>query len=92
MNKEFATHTLNRDGLAKAKLIAAALDECLVKLEGLCPVSREFSIARTKLEEAGFFCKKSMASLPEHQITTPVAIRDVSFLERPFPGPAGSAR
>lgn len=61
-HKEFQVHMLNEQGKAKAVGIASAFDECLTKLEGLCPASRELAIVKTKLEEACFFAKKSMAN------------------------------
>lgn len=66
MNKEFQVHMLNDSGKAKAAAIAETFDECLEKLLALCPPGRELSLVRTKLEEASFFAKKSMAMLPEN--------------------------
>jgi len=62
MNKEFQTHKLDDAGFEKARSIAEAFDECLEKLKWLCFEGREFSIAKTKLEEAAFYAKKSMAN------------------------------
>lgn len=67
INNEFKVHILNEDGIAKAKEIAAIFDYCLNKLTTLCPASREFSIVKTKLEEASFFAKKAMAQSAENQ-------------------------
>lgn len=61
MHAEFAVHILSSEGLDKAQEIAAAFDDLLTKLETLCSPGREFSITKTKLEEAAFFAKKSMA-------------------------------
>jgi hypothetical protein len=66
MNKEFTVHMLNDDGKKKANTIAAAFDECLEKLKTTCPEGRELSIVKTKLEEAAFFAKKSMANVHEN--------------------------
>lgn len=69
----FEVHILNDNGNAKAKGIARAFDSLLLTLNELCLgdsnglPSREFSIVRTKLEEAAFFAKKAMASLPQNQ-------------------------
>lgn len=62
MNKEFAVHMLNGHGQDNALYIAQVFDEALNKLKSVCPESREFSIAKTKLEEACFFAKKAMAT------------------------------
>lgn len=61
MQPEFKVHLLNEQGISKAQVIAKILDTALTELEKICPPSREFSITRTKLEEASFFAKKSMA-------------------------------
>lgn len=61
MHKLFQVHILNEQGKDKAKQIARAFDELHTKLSVLCPDGRELSVARTKLEEACFFAKKSMA-------------------------------
>lgn len=68
----FEVHILNDEGIAKAKGIARAFDSLLITLEEVCLEngklgSREFSIVRTKLEEAAFFAKKAMALLPQNQ-------------------------
>jgi len=62
MNQEFTFHILNEDGKAKAVMVAEIFDDCLEKLKILCPEGRQFSICKTKLEEACFFAKKAMAS------------------------------
>ena len=60
---EFASHILNEDGINKAKKIAEAFDVLLSTLESsYCDEGRSFSICKTKLEEACFFAKKSMAT------------------------------
>ena len=64
----FQVHMLNDEGKKKATEIAEAFDHCLVKLMEVCPTdNREFSIVKTKLEEACFFAKKAMANVPENQ-------------------------
>lgn len=74
MNKEFEMHMLNEQGKEKAKKIAEAFDLLLetlcpsdVRLLALCPPGRELSLVRTKLEEACFFAKKSMAAVSANQ-------------------------
>jgi hypothetical protein len=63
MRPEFTVHMLNETGKQKAAQIAEAFDQCLGQLEALCPTkTREFSIVKTKLEEASFFAKKAMAN------------------------------
>jgi hypothetical protein len=63
----FQVHRLNEDGLKKADEIAGAFNNCLVALKTMCPEGREFSIVKTKLEEAAFFAKKSMANVAANQ-------------------------
>lgn len=63
----FRVHRLNEDGLKKADEIAAAFNDCLNRLRGMCSEGREFALVKTKLEEAAFFAKKSMANVAENQ-------------------------
>lgn len=63
----FQFHRLNDDGIKKSNSIAESFDTLLEDLKKLCPEGREFSIVRTKLEEASFFAKKSMANAKENQ-------------------------
>jgi hypothetical protein len=65
MNKEFEVHKMNSAGLEAMKIIATIYDALLETLKKECPEGREFSIVKTKLEEACFFTKKSIASKPE---------------------------
>lgn len=64
MNPEFEVHLLNEGGIRRAKEIALAFDGLLNHLKDLCPEGRELAIVKTKLEEASFFAKKSMAIDP----------------------------
>jgi hypothetical protein len=57
----FKFHKLNDKGIEKAQKIQEIFEKCLVALEQHCEEGREFSIAKTKLEESCFFAKKSMA-------------------------------
>lgn len=62
MNKEFEVHILTTSGIEKAMELANIFDDLLTRLNAdFCPNNREFSIVKTKLEEACFFAKKSMA-------------------------------
>lgn len=67
MNPEFEVHLLNDTGITNAKAIAAVFDTALDQLKALCPEGREFSIVKTKLEEASFFAKKGMAKHTSNQ-------------------------
>ena len=51
---------LNDEGRQKATDIATHFTALLEELEVMCPKGRELSIVRTKLEEAGFYAKKSL--------------------------------
>jgi hypothetical protein len=66
-NPLFQVHRLNEDGMKRADEIAGAFNDCLARLMDLCAEGREFSIVKTKLEEACFFAKKSMANVPANQ-------------------------
>ena len=62
MNKEFEVHQLTSTGITKAHDIAYLFNDLLNALNAhYCPNNREFSIVKTKLEEACFFARKSMA-------------------------------
>lgn len=67
MNPEFKVHILNELGIELAKEIADRFDDLLQSLADICPDSREFSICKTKLEEASFYAKKAMTTDPKHQ-------------------------
>lgn len=60
---EFSVNMLTEDGKQKAKQIAETFHNCLEELTILCGEGREMSIVKTKLEEACFFAKKSMAKI-----------------------------
>lgn len=66
----FGFHKLNPLGQSKAQDIQAVYELLLAKLEyliGDAKYCREFSIAKTKLEEACFYSKKAMAIHKENQ-------------------------
>lgn len=67
MDPLFEVHMLNDVGKEKARNIAEAYNSLLGTLKNHCPDSREFSVAKTKLEESCFFAKKSIANVPENQ-------------------------
>lgn len=59
----FQVHMLNADGKAKAQVIAKSFNQLLADLNGVGALEgREGSLVKTKLEEACFFAKKSMAT------------------------------
>jgi hypothetical protein len=69
MHKAFEVHMLNNIGKQKANDLARWFDTLLSGIEsdvcyGCDP--RLLAIVTTKLEEACFFAKKAMASLPEN--------------------------
>ena len=70
MNPLFQVHLLNDDGINKAKAMAQDFSALMDKLEAILGdgvKTREFSIVKTKLEEASFFAKKALANQPENQ-------------------------
>lgn len=64
----FQFHKLNDGGIKNAVIIADAFTQLLETLKRYCPEGREFSIVKTKLEEASFFSKKAMAVKEENQL------------------------
>ena len=65
MNPLFQVHLLNDDGINKAKAMAEGFSALADKLEAILGAgvkTREFSLVKTKLEEAAFFAKKAMAN------------------------------
>lgn len=65
----FKVHKLNQRGFEKAQVMQQKFEDLANFLENelKLPVGREFSLCMTKLEEACFFAKKSMAMNPENQ-------------------------
>mgnify|MGYP003346823245 CR=1 FL=1 len=57
----FTVHKLNDLGMMKARAIEYVFQNALSELSLYCPEGRRFSMCKTKLEEAAFFAKKSMA-------------------------------
>lgn len=64
---EFQVHRLNDNGMMKAGQIAQAFSNLLTDIEALGVTGRELAIVKTKCEEACFFAKRGLASLPENQ-------------------------
>lgn len=83
MNKEFAVHMLNAQGRMRAAAIAESFDLLLetlmVKLSDgpMCPEGREFAIVRSRLEEACFYAKKSMAMMAANQERAPAKAEEI---------------
>lgn len=67
MDALFKSHRLNEAGMKKAQEIGSLFDELGLGLAERCPTSREYSLARTHLEQACFYAKKAVAQLPENQ-------------------------
>jgi hypothetical protein len=70
MDSAFEVHILNEAGIEKAKIIAQKFDTFLselIVLWGNPGWNRETALVRTKLEEASFFAKKTMANQSENQ-------------------------
>lgn len=66
----FAVHMLNTQGKLKAQVIAEEFSNLLTRLEADCDLGsdgRLRSIVITKMEEACFFAKKTMANNPVNQ-------------------------
>lgn len=68
ISREFSTHMLNEQGKKKAAQIAEDFDNLLRYLHVTCfglgdkeTEGREWSLVKTKLEEACFYAKKAMA-------------------------------
>lgn len=69
MHRAFELHMLNEVKKLKAGVVAQLFDGLVTKIDEVLkpPCSREYEIMLLKLEEACFYCKKCMASLPENQ-------------------------
>ena len=64
----FESKKLNDEGLCRIEIVKEAFKGLLNKLEFSCPEGREFSIVKTKLEEACFYAVRSVSLNPENQI------------------------
>lgn len=66
IDPKFDSFKLNDDGQKKADEIGVLFTGLLRGLKEICPEGREFSVVQTKLEEASFFAKKSIALDPSN--------------------------
>lgn len=67
LRPEFGVHFLNARGAAIANDIAQVFSGLVDYLEALGITGREKAVVITKLQEACFFAKKSVALIPENQ-------------------------
>lgn len=68
MRREFQVHLLNEKGIQAATELGEMFSVLLNQIDQLIPGnSREKSLAITKLQEADFFAKRAVATLPENQ-------------------------
>ena len=67
--EEFVVHKLNQKGLDACGAVATAFNNLLSTLEGIWgdDTGRSAAIVRTKLEEASFFAKKTVAQQNVYQ-------------------------
>ena len=73
-NPLFKSYMMNADGITRAQMIAQCFDDLFLALQAIClggrEGNREWSITQTKLEEAAFYAKKSMAQFQWNQLNT----------------------
>lgn len=67
---EFTSYPLNDKGLKKSEELTEAFSQLMDKLNELCPNDVRLATAKTRLEEASFWARKSMASAPENRRPT----------------------
>jgi 5-bromo-4-chloroindolyl phosphate hydrolysis protein len=67
ISPEFKVHMLNENGKRKAVQIAEGFTTLLAELVATGLTGRELALVKTKLEEACYYAKRGMASLPENQ-------------------------
>ena len=65
--KEFEVHMLNDLGKDRAQEMAVKFSDLLTWVKGIGEPGREQALVATKLEEACFFAKKSLAIKKENQ-------------------------
>lgn len=61
MNKEFASTKVTKEGVDKINKTREIFDGALEELKKICPEGREFSLVKTKLEEASFYAIKAIS-------------------------------
>lgn len=66
MSNLFQVHTLNEEGMKKAKHLQDLFEQFFAQITEGLPDSREKSIVATKLQEASFYAKRAMAMQPEN--------------------------
>jgi hypothetical protein len=66
MNQLFNSFQLTQEGIEKLEKVSIQFDDLLIFLSKQCEESREFSLCKTKLEEACFYAKKSI-SITNHK-------------------------
>lgn len=62
MHDAFAVHKLSDEGLAKMQEVAEKLDNLLAFINENAEPTRTLALTATKLEEACFYAKKSLAA------------------------------
>ena len=66
-NPEFQTYQATEEGILRIRQTRALFDGLLNNLKDLLPEGREFSLVKTKLEEASFFAIKAISKA--HQVS-----------------------
>jgi hypothetical protein len=70
MKKTYAYHKPSQDGIVKVASLRALFSKAHEAIEGLCPQSRERSIALTELETAAMWAIKSVVcNDPDSEVT-----------------------
>jgi hypothetical protein len=67
MNPEFEFYSLNEEGVKATQRVAELFNNLLDELDPLMGFGRYNALVRTKLEEASFFAKKSLAVQKPYQ-------------------------
>jgi hypothetical protein len=67
IREEFNVHLLNAEGIRAARAVAEIFSDTLTQLEALGLTGREKALVVTGLQQAGFWAKRAIAVLPQHQ-------------------------